>query len=49
MCGTVLISKENLNPIAILSKKKYNMGKKKLKNNGKTERNQGRQNSFVED
>ena len=30
MCGSVSVSKENLNPIDILSKKRFNMGKKKL-------------------
>lgn len=30
MCGSVSVSKENLNPIDILSKKRFNMGKKKF-------------------
>ena len=38
MCGTVLTSKENLNPIAILSKKNIIWVKRNSKNNGKTER-----------
>lgn len=38
MCGTVLTSKENLNPIAILSKKNIIWVKRNSKTNGKTER-----------